>query len=219
MSRLPYLALALGALLSFPSPEAAAQEPDTDSSSWRHTLVVYLLAPTIDGTVGIGPVEGDVELDPSDIFSAFDAGFLGVYAAEKDSWGVMVDAVYMDLSEDIAGPAGMVTGELGLKQTILGVLGTYRVSDTWQVLLGANYVDLSNTLTLSGPLQPRRAKVGESWVDPAVGLRYATPFGDVEFSNLIVDIGPATAPVVSGQAYRIRMIAGSGHGKFLIIRY
>lgn len=189
MQGLRHLALAAAAWFFVQSPQAAAQADSGNEETWRHTLVVYLLAPTIDGTVGIGPADGDVTLDPSDILSAFDAGFLGVYAAEKGHWGVMVDAVYMDLSEDFSGPADRASGELGLKQTILGLLGSYRLSDTWQLLFGANYVDLTNTLTVNGPIDQRRAKLGDSWVDPAVGLRWATPFGDGWSAGLMGTVG------------------------------
>lgn len=165
-------------LCALAPPVAQAQDVAAGSDGWRQSLVIYLLGPRIEGDVGIGPLDGDVDISPGDVFDSLDGAFLGIYAAEKGRWGIMLDGNYMDLSADASGPGGQLTGELQLKQTVFAAMGTYRLAESWQLLFGGSYVDLTNKLNLRGPLNDRYFRVSESWVDPAVGLRYSTPFGN-----------------------------------------
>ena len=151
-------------------PGLAAADTNSDSG-WNSSLLIYLMGPNIDGDIGLGPVEGNIDLDPGDIFDAFDSGFLGLFGAEKDRWGFIIDTVYMDLSQDATSMGGQVTGEVGVEQLILGGLVSYKLNDSARLLFGGLYVDLDNTLRLSGPIQERNFKVSEDWVDPVIGLR------------------------------------------------
>jgi hypothetical protein len=167
--------LILLAALSIPRISFA----DTSSDSgWKSTLLIYLMGPNIDGDIGLGPVEGNVDLDPGNVFDAFDSGFLGLFGAEKDRWGFLIDTVYMDLSQDATSMGGQIAGEVGVEQLILGGLVSYRLNDSARLLFGGLYVDLDNTLRLTGPIQERRFSVSEDWVDPVIGLRLTKPLSE-----------------------------------------
>ncbi len=160
------------------SSQVWAQDSQDERSEWSSMFVIYLLGPTLDGSVGIGPVDGSVDMNAGDVFSALDSAFLGMYAGEGERWGVLLDVVYMDLSEDLEGSANVLSGTLGNAQTTAVVSATYRVSDTTRLLAGVAYTNIDADLTINGPLNTRRASTSESWVDPVVGVLYATPLSD-----------------------------------------
>jgi len=161
------------------TPSAWAQADGADASSgWEHSLIVYLLAPTIEGTVGVGPIEGDMDIDPGTVFDTLDGAFLAGWVAEKGDWGTLLDIVYMDLSEDFLLINDRIPGEIGNKQLVVNMNGLYRLTDSLQLLAGVMYTDISMKLSLDGPIQPRRAKASDNWVDPMVGLRFASPISE-----------------------------------------
>ena len=149
----------------------AAYSDDSSASGWNQEFLIYLLGPTIEGTAGIGPAELDVDIDAESVFENLDGAFLGMYAAERDDWGIFIDTVYMDLEADLEGPGGLVTGELGNKQLTAAAAATRRVSENWQLMGGLMYTDIKLSLDVSSPLGDRSASRSESWVDPFVGAR------------------------------------------------
>lgn len=179
--------IALAAITA--APVVSAQATPDAASPWKSTVELYLMGPTLDGTVGIGPIDGDVEVDAGTVFDALDGAFLGTYVGEADRWGVLIDLAYMDLKEDGKGPLGLVDYEVNVKQTILGLVGLYRLTDTLQFTFGGRYVDVTNRLTLTGPNQGRGAKASESWFDPTVGLRYVAPLSEKWVFSGAADIG------------------------------
>jgi len=181
---LAYLVLALALVTALPAWSQGSTE-----SGWQNTIELYLMGPNLDGTVGLGSVDSDVSVDAGAIFDALDGAFLGTYIGEDERWGVLVDLAYMDLKDDGVGPQGVVRYEVNVKQTILGLVGTYRLTDTLQFMFGGRYVDVTNRLTLSGPAQDRGAKASESWFDPTVGLRYVAPLGEKWVFNAAGDFG------------------------------
>jgi len=181
--------LALAAIVV--APAVSAQTDEGAAPQWKNTVEIYLMGPTLDGTVGLGPVDGDVDVDAGTVFDALDGAFLGTYVGEADRWGVLVDLAYMDLKEDGSGPQGVLNYEVNVKQTIFGLVGLYRLTDTLQFTFGGRYVDVTNRLTLRGPNQDRGARVSESWFDPTVGLRYVTPLGEKWVFSGAADIGGA----------------------------
>jgi hypothetical protein len=190
ISKRPVVSL-VALVVTAAAADVSAQAPTDTSLQWKNTVEIYLMGPTLDGTVGLGPVDGDVDVDASTIFDALDGAFLGSYVGEADRWGVLVDLAYMDLEEDGKGPQGVADYEVNVKQTILGLIGLYRLTDTLQFTFGGRYVDVSNRLTLSGPIQDRGGKASESWFDPTIGLRYVAPVGEKWVFNGAADIGGA----------------------------
>lgn len=165
-----------GLLLALAAPAAALADDDS-SGGWKQSAVIYLLAPNISGTTGIGPVDGDVDIDPKSVFDSLEGAFLGIYAAEKGRWGVLADVIYMDLGADLEGDREILSGKLNNKQFNLALAATYRLSDRWQLLGGGMYTDLSLKLDVQRPNETVRRRTSESWIDPVIGARFTTPLG------------------------------------------
>ena len=190
--RIPtYLPCTIVLVFGLASQAAFAQSSANAEPEWLNTFELYLMGPTIDGSVGLGPVDGDVDVDPGSVFDALDGAFLGTYIGEAERWGVLVDLAYMDLKEDGKGPQGVVDYEVNVKQTILGLVGLYRLTDTLQFTFGGRYVDVTNSLSLAGPNRELRSKASESWFDPTIGLRYVAPLSEKWVFSGAVDIGGA----------------------------
>jgi hypothetical protein len=59
---------------------------------------------------------------------------------------------------------------------IAELVSGYQLSDTFEILFGARYVDIDNTLKVQLPPGPRRRfEAGQDWIDPLVGFRYGGP--------------------------------------------
>jgi len=156
-----------------------AQIAEKDSTSeWNHSLIVYLLAPAIDGKVGVGPIDADIGIDPNTVLTSLHAGFLGAWSAEKGDWGMLLDIIYMDLNEAFQLPGGLMSGEIGFTQLVTGLYGQYRVTNSLQLMAGVMYTDVSLKFPPDGPPQLGYLKTGDSWADPVVGLRYAMPISE-----------------------------------------
>ena len=185
--KLAGIACCLIAVMGWSTTVLAQQSTDSESG-WKSSFVIYLLAPTIEGKVGIGPIDGDIDIDPSTVFDTLDGAFLATYAVEKGRWGALFDLIYMDLKEDVTGNRIPLTGEIGLTQMVFGANAAYRLNDNLQVLFGGRYVDLSTNLKLNLP-NPAKFKVDESWIDPIIGLRFAGPISERWSYGVLGDIG------------------------------
>ena len=171
------------------APTAFAQSPSAATPQWKNTVELYLMGPSLDGSVGLGSVDSDGSRDAGAIFDALDGALLGSYIGEADRWGILADLAYMDLKVDGTGPLGALNYELNVQQTIFGLVGMFRLTETLQLTFGGRYVDLTNRLSLAGPQHEFRAEVSESWFDPTVGLRYVAPLGEKWVFNGSADIG------------------------------
>lgn len=172
-------------------PHVLAQSPADAPPQWKNTIELYLMGPSLDGSVGLGAFDGDVDIDAGSVFDALDGAFLGTWVGEAERWGVLVDLAYMDLKEDGKGPLGLVDYEVNVKQTILGLVGLYRLTDTLQFTFGGRYLDVTTRLVLAGPNGELASRVSESWFDPTIGLRYVAPLGEKWVFNGAADIGGA----------------------------
>ncbi|HET6564264.1 MAG TPA: hypothetical protein VFG52_02525, partial [Xanthomonadales bacterium] len=171
------ISLVLVALVLAALPHLATAQ----DSGWRHTISPYLMAAAMDGTSGVGPVNVDVDLSASDIFSNLDFGAMLAYRGETENWAVMTDFIYMKLGASKTSQQDLVYGRINLDQTIFQLDVARRLSEHWELTLGARYWDVENALLLrgQGPVGNEiRADAGESWIDPLIGVRLDYPFGE-----------------------------------------
>jgi len=173
---------------------AQAQDQDFPSeANWQ--ITAYLWTQGIDGTVGIGPVEADIDLSFSDLLSSLNIG--GAVAFRRD-WGrnvFVADLQYYSLSpDDVDTPlGGKITTDL--KQPIYqfyygrktalgnGVAG-------W--LIGARYMELDTKLTWKPnlPMDPRHVKrASPDFTDFLLGGFYETPISEKWSFTLQGDFG------------------------------
>lgn len=166
----------LVALLLPALPAQAAED------AWQHTLVLYGVGASIDGTTGIAGVEADVDVGFSDIIDNLEFGAMAAYRAERGPWSVLGDLIYMRLEQrkDGIGPAGNTRASVDADQIIVELSGGYAITERFSAYAGVRLWDIDLDLQVigGGPLGETLARSGdENWVDPLVGVRYVLPLG------------------------------------------
>lgn len=190
----------LGLALSLPGIAA-------ETDRWEFEVTPYLLGAGMDGTTGTRGVTTDVDSSFSDILDNLDAGFMGLFTAQKGPWSFGVEAIYMKLESDgsksVTGPLGRVTVKGALDVTSTMYVGQasvgYRVLDdrTKLDLVGAlRYtkleVDLDvaiDTADIVFPGGARSASGSDSWVDGVVGVRVLHPVSETVSLLGYADVG------------------------------
>ncbi len=179
---------------TFLAQPALAQDEDFSSdANW--TITAYLWTMGIDGTLGIGPIESDLDLSFSDLVSALNIG--GAVAFRRD-WGrnvFVADLNYYSLSpDDVTTPlGGTISTDLdmplfsfyyGRKMAInSGHIG-------W--LVGARYAEMDTTLTWKPnlPVPVKRVKnASPDFTDFLVGGFYERSLGEKWSLNMQGDLG------------------------------
>lgn len=183
--RRPILAAA-AATLSFAlvAHPAAAQE-----DGFRNTVEIYLLAPSMSGTVGVGSLGTEIDVPSSRIFENLKFAALADYRGESRTWAVAADIVYMNLGGSGTASGDLGSADVGVEEFIFELAGTWRISKAFEVLAGGRYTRLRTTVTLTSPLNAREAKVDEDWFDPIVGAQAFLPFSKAFQLQLRGDIG------------------------------
>jgi hypothetical protein len=162
--RLSALALSAGAVLP---GLTVADEPSTittaSSSPWQFSPTIYVWLPRISGAVNV-PITGtqkSATLDQSDILNHLNLAGMGSFDVHYQQFGVFVDALYLSLGANNAHFRNLDVGgvpvttssylNLNLKATIVTYALEYRFADTplvtMDVLAGARYFDIKNTLS------------------------------------------------------------------------
>lgn len=195
----PILPLAfLGVVAS--QPAAAASE------TWQYEVTPYLLAAGMDGTIGLRGYTAPLDISFSDIADNLDAGFMGMFTAQKGPWILGMEGVYIKLSggksSTVTGPGGVVQvgGQLDIDNSMYIVQGSvgYRVLDdkTKVDLIGAVRwtkleLDVSVVTTFPGPVFGGAASAGgsEDWVDGVVGVRVLHPAAEGVSLLAYADVG------------------------------
>jgi len=162
--------------LAVSAPAVAAAD------EWQHTVTAYMIGAAIDGTAGVGPVVGDVDVSFSDILDNLEFGAMGAYRGEYGPWAVVADVIYMDLEADKSGigPFGQTRANVELDQLIVELDGSYAITERLDGYIGLRYWDVDSTVTVlgGGPLgEDINGSLGEDWVDLLYGLRYELPLG------------------------------------------
>ena len=165
----PNLALAL----ALAAPMASAQ-----STKLTHTIEGYFMGAAMSGTVGAGPVTGEIDVPASDVFENLQFGALADYRGEAPKWAVTADIVYMGLGATGTGDGGRATAEVDMDEWLVEATGSYRISPVFEVVGGARYTSLSTKIELRKPLATTTTKASADWVDPLVGARLALPLSE-----------------------------------------
>ena len=164
--------------LATPAAVAAQDAP----AGWAWTVSPYLLSPHMNGSIGVGTVDAEVDASPSDIFDNLQFGAMVTVEARSPTWAVAFDGIYMDLGKDAESSE---TG-VSLYQAALELTAFRRVGPWAEVLAGGRLNLLG--AELEGPLGTV-AETDESWLDPFVGVRLSAPFGEGWSATFRADIG------------------------------
>jgi hypothetical protein len=141
---------------------AAVQAQDM-SDKWQFNASIYGWLPDIGGNTTFPAGTGSsINVDASQIIDSLKFTFMGTLAAQKGSWGVFTDLIYLDVggSKDktrdiiVDGrplPVGVTAdAQLDLKSLIWTLAGSYRVvnqpDSKFDVFAGARLAEIKQTL-------------------------------------------------------------------------
>ena len=189
MTILKFSTAVLGVLL-MTSGTAVAQESD----QWEWTLAPYLWATDAGLDLSVSDQEAfGGNADFKDLLDKVDTAFMGRFEGRKGRWGVYLDTIYLDLSDNRSipvGAGGPVLGDLnvaaGMKLKLYDAGGIYRVSAPgaavrFDVLAGLRYVDqdVDALITLPGPgMTELSIQTGPTETDVMLGGRFIGRFSD-----------------------------------------
>jgi hypothetical protein len=146
---------------------------DSDQMDWKITPYLWLVS--IDGDIGIGPIDQNIELSFGDILKELDiAG--EVYAeVGKDKHAFHIDYTYMRIKPDpteLASPPFPPDSELSTKMTVNMFEPAYNFR--WKgpggpaLVVGARMIDMDLRLS---PENLASVNVGPSWWDYFLGIK------------------------------------------------
>ena len=206
----------LAALLS--STGVLAQQPGGGTESWQFGVSIYGWFPDIAGQTSFTPPGGggEFEIDIDNILDNLEFTLMGTFDARKGRWGILTDAIYMDVGNSKTGVREASVGGIELPVTatanvnldieswIWTVAGYFRAVDqtglTLDVLAGARYLDVEQTVIWDltgdiGSIDPSyRTGAGKAslanW-DAVVGVRGRFAFGAKKawFVPYYLDVG------------------------------
>jgi hypothetical protein len=193
---------------------------------WRSDLVLYGWAAGLDGNVGVGSFEADVDKSFSDVVSDLEFGAMAGYAATNGRWVVLADAVIANLGTGKKGNRGILRADADVDMTLLEADFGYTVGRGTQLFVGARYLDLSSRVDLTVANQLVRAEGNQSWVDPVIGFRIGRQLADRWGFWLRADVGgfgvgsDQSWNAVAAVSYRVsnRVSVGGGY-RILDVKY
>ena len=189
ISALLAILLVLGASCAF------AGETQKEGNWDFNLLPLYLWMVDMEGDIGIGPVESEVNVPFSDIFDNLETVFTVHFeATHRSNWGLFFDYSYLDIGGSGPSPLGLGTINIDMTSTIVEVGGLYRIENgphNFDMLGGVRYTKLEPDLTITPPAPAPGQKFGlsEDWYDPIVGVRYIYDFGNKWMFSARGDIG------------------------------
>ncbi len=158
-------------------PPLEATENDV-TSDWTFSTTSYVWFSGLNGTLGVKGHKARVSLGFSDILSNMDASGMLTFQGHKGKQYFFFDGMYLDISDSQQVSPSLFT-DVSATTTRLQAAWGVRVrewdSSSLHIFTGLRYWNLKNELTIrtaSTPLE--RFSDTESWLDPFVGIRYAT---------------------------------------------
>ena len=189
------MALLLLAAVATPSIVKAAQRQNSDD--WQFAVELYLWYASIGGSTAQG---GDLQIDANDLIDDLNMAFMGNIAMRKNRWGFMVDALYLNASDNMntqVGPVG-VNLDVELDGWVVNPMLGYLVVDSdkfsMNVVAGARYLDLSTDVDLrnadpsAASFNQRLSASGSNW-DGMIGVRGEFLLNSNWFIPYHLDIG------------------------------
>lgn len=172
-------AVGLATVFGLVAPAVAAEPTKTDAKSWEFKIVPYVWGAGIYGDLKVGSLPTQtIEASFSDIWNNLQIAGMLAFEARKDRWGLLTDAIYVDLSDSVPTPNQVVFGDadVSLTQQLYSALIAYRIHDAENVTVdlawGARYFRIDSHLSLSsGAAAGRSVSGNEDWWDWLAGVR------------------------------------------------
>lgn len=170
---------------------------------WEYEAAPYLWAAGLDGTTTVGDLSVESDHGFSDLVDKIDFGFTGAFEARKGRWGILFDAIYIKLSDDVGSPRGTVDVE--------AVQQMYTLGGAWRALEGPTPVDLIGGLRYNylkptlglGGVERGRSKDA---LDPYVGVRGHYPLDPRWTLVGYLDVG-----TFDGSDYAWQLLVGASY--------
>ncbi len=188
----------VAAALAVASGSADAQEALTTSelSPWGFSVTPYFWVAGLEGDVGVrglGPVEVDASF--GDIIENTDMALMLAAEARRNRWGLVLDLVYLGVSEQAETPGPLFSDASIEVTTLFATIDVaYRFLEaravTLDALAGARtwYVDAD--LDLDAGMLPATNRQDETaWVDPVIGLRATVGLARGLSLTMLGDVG------------------------------
>jgi hypothetical protein len=183
-----YRAIAVAAALV--GSQAAAQ-----GSDWTYSATFYGWVPDAAFSLEtpVGNVDGEVAA--SDLISALDFGFSGVFSAQHGPLGLVADFQYFDMSDSDATHGVLFdSARLESKLTVSNIYALYQVAgnatQSFDIGLGYRFYNTDSNLTLSRAGDPDvEGSSSDNWSDPLIALRYRGNFSDQWYGLVMADYG------------------------------
>jgi len=191
----PFLGPPPASVLAAPAALDPAPPPPPKKPPISLQITPYFWLGNISGEVGVGDFTAEADFDFDDLLSNLDFGAMVAFEAREGKWGLLLDAMYMKLSND-ADPKGGVfdDADITAEELLLGGAFAYRVADqgsVWgDVLAGVRYWNLDTEVELDSSTSPDvDVDESEDWFDPFVGGRMQFDLGSKFYVMLYGDIG------------------------------
>lgn len=193
--------------------EAAEQK---NSGDWQFMAELYLWYASIGGEAAAG---ADVDIGADDLIDDLNLAFMGNIGMKKNRWGFMVDAIYLNASDNqnISSPIGGINTDVELSSWIVTPMVGYEAvaSDQFSlnIVAGARYlyldaeVDLRNADPAGPAFNAGATDSGGNW-DGIIGVK-----GDVSLTThwyipYYFDIGTGNSEITwqafAGLGYRFK---------------
>jgi len=158
-----------------------------DAGGLEYSITPFLWGSALNGTIGLGAVEGTIDVSFSDLASNLDMAVPIHFEARGPVWTLLAEVNFVSLSSDLATGAG--TG--GVDMLTAELMSGWQWTDSVELLFGTRYTDLDSELVLRGipRLPSRKFSASQSWIDPVVGIRYAGPISRKWEFSLRFDVG------------------------------
>lgn len=196
-----YIVLFISILLcSLPTTPILAQNDQEkqdnfkSDSKWNFLIEPYLMAPNMEGNVGVGKLpDVSVDASSSDIFSHLEMAAMLYGEAYSKDWAISSDVIYMKLGDDVVSERDIVEGSLEAKQFAWELSGFRTLLPWLDVGLGGRINSLTTEVevTINTPQGNifRDKKINETWVDPIIIARVKNPAGEKLLYQFRADIG------------------------------
>ena len=171
------------------SSTAAFASEEKGGGNWDFSLApLYLWMVDMEGDLGIGPIDSELQVDFGDIFDNLEAVFTFHFEAlHRSNIGFFLDYSYIDISaSETQGPLKI---NVDFTSTLVEAGGLYRFGTgphAIDLLGGIRYTKLEPDVNVTpGP----NGSLTEDWIDPIIGVRYFYDFGNKWMFSARGDIG------------------------------
>jgi hypothetical protein len=209
------------------APVAAQGGPD-----YSFEFTPYLWGANLNGDTSVGGLPlAHVEASFSDLLKNLDFGAMFIFEAKpkQGRLGLLVDGVYMKLTDDLTSGSPLASNFNGkFTQQYYAAALTYRVNDgpmALDLVGGVRYNDLRIRLEVTqGLLAPRTNEESKGWADGFIGARLVAPIDDkwsfVAYGDVGAGGSDSTWQVLLGGSYKVSDTGAVKFGyRFMAVDY